>query len=148
MTRRAASGQVRAAAAVAAVYTAGIAVFAGTADAQPKVDCSNAISTYEMNECAGRDFEQADGELNRVYKEALKSIPEMAVEEPRFNARNWEAALRASQRAWIAFRDAECEEHVPMFWTGGTGTTADVIGCKTEKTEARTKELKQRYEIE
>jgi uncharacterized protein YecT (DUF1311 family) len=29
-----------------------------------------------------------------------------------------------------------------MSWTGGTGTTAAVLGCKTEKTEARTTELR------
>lgn len=114
---------------------------------EPKVDCSDAVSTYEMNFCAGEEFERADGELNRVYRKALAAIPEMAVEEPRFNAKSWEAALRASQRAWLAFRDAECDEHVPMFWSGGTGATADVIGCKTTLTQARTTVLKERYEV-
>lgn len=114
--------------------------------AEPAIDCTNAVSTYQMNHCAGLDFEKADAELNRVYKGALAAIPEMAVDEPQFNAKSWEAALRASQRAWIAFRDAECDEHVPMFWTGGTGATAEVIGCKTELTQARSKALRERYE--
>jgi uncharacterized protein YecT (DUF1311 family) len=35
-----------------------------------------------------------------------------------------------------------------MFWTGGTGATAEILGCMTEKTEARTKELKARYEAD
>lgn len=115
--------------------------------AEPKIDCDNAMSTVEMNECAGRDYERADAELNRVYKEALAAIPEMAVDEPRFNAKSWEAALRASQRAWIAYRDAECDEHVPMSWSGGTGTTVAVISCKTGLTEERTKALKEHYQI-
>lgn len=114
--------------------------------AEPAIDCSNAVSTYQMNHCSGLEFEKADAELNRVYKDALAAIPDMAVDEPRLNAKSWEAALRASQRAWIAFRDAECDEHVPMFWTGGSGATADVIGCKTELTQARSKALKERYE--
>jgi uncharacterized protein YecT (DUF1311 family) len=117
------------------------AVFAGTAQ-----DCENAMTTQDLNACAGIEFEAADKELNAVYERAIKSIPEMAIDDPPFDAKSWEAALRASQRAWLAFRDAECEEHVRMFWTGGTGATVDIIGCKTEKTEARTKELKDRYE--
>lgn len=111
-------------------------------------DCTEAMSTIEMNACAGADFEKADAELNRVYKQALASIPEMATGEQPFDTGSWEEALRASQRAWVAFRDAECEDHIEKFWGGGTGGTVDIIGCKTEKTEQRTKELKQRYEIE
>jgi len=33
-----------------------------------------------------------------------------------------------------------------MFWTGGSGASADIIGCMTEMTRARTKRLKDRYE--
>jgi uncharacterized protein YecT (DUF1311 family) len=112
------------------------------------VNCQEALSTVEMNTCAGAEFETADTELNRVYKAAIAAIPAMATGEPPFDTASWEEALRASQRAWVAFRDAECEEHLAKFWTGGTGATVDIISCKTEKTEQRTKELKARYEIE
>lgn len=111
------------------------------------IDCANASSTVEMNFCAGEDLEKADAELNRLYQKALAAIPEMATEKP-FDAKSWENALRSSQRAWIAFRDAECDNHVPMFWGGGTGTTSAVLGCKTEKTRTRIEELKQHYETE
>lgn len=33
-----------------------------------------------------------------------------------------------------------------MFWTGGTATTAMVLGCMTEKTQARTQTLPDRFE--
>lgn len=121
---------------------------ASAGEPPPPADCTEAMSTVEMNACAGAEFEKADAELNRVYKEAIASIPEMATDEQPFDMASWEEALRASQRAWIAFRDAECEGHVEKFWGGGTGGTVDIIGCKTEKTEQRTKELKQRYEVE
>lgn len=113
----------------------------------PPVDCDNAMSTYEMNACALKDFEKADAALNAVYQRAIKSVPEMATEKP-FDAKSWEEALRKSQRAWLAYRDAECKDHVPMHWTGGSGTNADVLGCMSTLTEARTKELKDRYEVE
>lgn len=119
------------------------------AEPEPKIDCANASSTVEMNYCADQDYEAADKALNAAYQKALKALPEMAVaDSERFNAKAWEKVLRASQRAWIAYRDAECQEHVPMFWGGGTGTTAAVIGCLTELTKARTKELKESYDAE
>ncbi len=114
-------------------------------DVDPPIDCANALSTHDMNFCADKELERADSALNEVYKKALASIPEMASEPP-YDAKGWEAALRASQRAWVTFRDAECNDHVAMFWTGGTGATGEILGCKTEKTEQRTKELKDRYE--
>lgn len=113
---------------------------------EPEVDCDNAGSTYEMNVCAGREFEAADKELNDVYKRALAAVPDMATERP-YDATSWADALRKSQRAWLAYRDAECEGHVPMFWSGGSGATADMTGCATDLTKARTKELKERYEV-
>lgn len=112
---------------------------------EERIDCKNAVSTYELNACADKDFTAADADLNRAYQSALKSIPELATEKP-YDAKSWEAALRASQRAWVAFRDAECNNHGAMFWGGGTGATGDIIGCMTDKTKARTKELNERYE--
>lgn len=120
----------------------------GPAAADDALDCQEALSTVEMNRCAGVEFEKADKELNAVYQQALAAIPGLATDDPPYDLKAWEAALRASQRAWIAFRDAECEGHVGMFWSGGSGATVDMIGCKTEKTEARIKDLKGRYEID
>lgn len=120
---------------------------AARADPEPKIDCQNATSTVEMNFCADKEFAIADEALNAAYRKALKRVPAVAVDEmTRFNATSWEKALRNSQRAWVAFRDAECRDHVPMFWTGGTGTTVAVLGCMIEKTRARTKELQENYE--
>ncbi|MEZ5900844.1 MAG: lysozyme inhibitor LprI family protein [Hyphomicrobiaceae bacterium] len=115
------------------------------ARAQAEIDCQNAMSTAEINVCADKEFDAADKELNAAYRSALAAIPGMASEKP-YDAKSWEAALRASQRAWVAFRDAECVDHLAFFWQGGSGASADIIGCKTELTKARTQELKERYE--
>lgn len=117
------------------------------ADDELKIDCANATATAELNACADKEFDAADALLNKAYAEAIKAIPEMAGEPP-YDAKAWEAALRASQRAWVTFRDAECNDHVAMFWTGGSGASADIIGCKTEMTKVRTKELDARYKAE
>lgn len=117
------------------------------AEQPPKVDCDNAMTTYAMNVCAERSYDKADAVLNAAYKRALAAVPKLATEKP-YDAKSWEEALRKSQRAWLAYRDAECKEHVPMHWSGGTGTTAEVLGCMETLTEARTKALGERYDAQ
>lgn len=127
---------------LALAWTTGLAALHAPAFAvdEPKVDCSNAMTTYEQNYCADKDLAEADKKLNEAYQKLLDGIAKTDGEKP-FDAKSWEKALRESQRAWVAFRDADCDGLVPMSWGGGTGTTAVVLGCKTAKTEARTKEL-------
>ncbi len=110
-----------------------------------KLECTNAASTFEMNRCADDLLHDADARLNATYKMALRAVPEMAGDAP-YDAKSWERSLRASQRAWLAYRDAECKNHSAMFWTGGTGATVDILGCMTTKTKERTEELKGRYQ--
>lgn len=115
------------------------------AAAEDAIDCDNASSTVEMNFCSDKAFQEADAKLNAVYKKVLAHIAEADLEKP-YDRDSWEKAMRESQRAWVAFRDADCKGAVPMEWSGGSGTSAAVNGCMTEKTEARTKELTERYE--
>ena len=120
---------------------------ANPAQADEPIDCNNAGTTVEMNFCADKDFRAADDKLNAVYKKVLAQIAEVDLEKP-YDRASWEEAMRASQRAWVAFRDADCKGAVPMEWSGGTGTTAAVVGCMTSLTEARTKDLSGRYDVE
>lgn len=54
-------------------------------------------------DCVAKSIEAADAELNRVYQEILESVdPAWPLAEP------YIAELKAAQRAWIAFRDADC----------------------------------------
>jgi uncharacterized protein YecT (DUF1311 family) len=118
---------------------------APAARAEEKIDCANAQTTVEMNYCSEQDFEAADKDLNQQYDKALAYIAESNLEKP-YDPKSWTEAMRAAQRAWVAYRDADCKDLMPMEWSGGTGTSSAVMGCMTEKTIARTKELKERYE--
>ena len=54
-------------------------------------------------DCAGAAIEAADAELNRVYQAIMDGV------DPQWPlAEEYKDALRTAQRAWIAFRDADC----------------------------------------
>jgi uncharacterized protein YecT (DUF1311 family) len=125
------------------LVTLPVAGLASVAQAQ-NIDCANASSTVEMNFCADKDFQAADKALNETYEAAVASTKTRDLEKP-YDAKSFEAAMRAAQRAWIAYRDADCKDLTAQEWSGGTGTTSAVLGCMTEKTMQRTKDLKERY---
>jgi uncharacterized protein YecT (DUF1311 family) len=126
-----------------AVMAFGVSMQAGAAMAQ-NIDCANANSTIEMNFCADREYAAADAALNDIYTQALAAIAKSDGEKP-YDPKSWETALRASQRAWIAFRDADCKGLEPMQWSGGTGSTGAVLGCMTQLTHERIRVLKERF---
>ncbi len=109
------------------------------------IDCTKAATTLELNYCADRDYAEADRALNEAYKKALAVIAKSDNPAP-YTAAQWEQELRTSQRAWVAFRDADCKGLVPMEWSGGSGTTSAVLGCMIELTKARTTRLRDLYE--
>src|SRR5690242_20567761 len=94
-------------------------------------DCSKARTQTEMNICANHELEQATATINNLYKETMA----------KYDAEG-QALLRKSERAWIAFRDAECE-----FRTSGSkgGSIWPMMHaqCLTELTRARIKQLEQ-----
>jgi uncharacterized protein YecT (DUF1311 family) len=115
----------------------------GAAAEQP-INCATAVNTYDMQVCANQELDAADKLLNEVYRATLADIAKHEGDPP-YDAKSYEAAFRAAQRAWIAYRDAECNGVVPFEWGGGTGRLTAVIGCLTAKTVARTKELKESF---
>lgn len=107
---------------------------AATPDAEPQsppvrsqaVDCTNATTTLEINECVAESYRQADAELNRVYNELIAQL----------NGENREKLVTA-QLAWIEFRDANCEWEAFRF-EGGTIQPSMRLGCLERLTRDRT----------
>jgi uncharacterized protein YecT (DUF1311 family) len=113
---------------------------AAPAFAEDDIDCENAMAQQDMNACAYRDFEAADAELNETWKEARKAAKELDAELSE-ELKGADKALLAAQRAWIGYRDAQCE--IAGFEArGGSMEPMLVSGCLAELTRARTKELK------
>lgn len=95
----------------------------------PQSDPCDAMTQAQMNRCAHEDYIKADHALNSVYGVLMNTL-----EEPR------KAKLKASERAWIAFRDAQCEFEASAF-EGGTMQPMVFSACMADVTRARAKQL-------
>ena len=93
-------------------------------------DCDrNNQSQMAMNQCAGGDAANADAALNKIYKQLTAKLD--AKEK---------TALRDAQRAWISFRDKECEYQTAGD-EGGSIRPMELAACAKSMTEARSKTL-------
>ncbi len=89
----------------------------------------------EMNEAEQAKFNQADKQLNIVYKKILTSYSRDT---------NFIAQLKASQRIWIQFRDAEMKMRFPEKDQSNYGSVFPMCWYiyLEELTVERTKKLK------
>ena len=92
---------------------------------------ANAQTQAEMNREAAKDFHKADAELNSVYAAFVAKLPDAESKRK----------LKESQRAWIAFRDAEAVFAADQF-RGGSAAPVLRWTSITETTEQRIKQLK------
>ena len=119
------------------------APMAAAQDGEPEVDCQNAQAQIEMNICAGRDYQAADEELNAAYKVAMATARTMD-EQAREMGEHYVGAidaLKRAQRAWIGYRDGQCEL-AGFEARGGSMEPMLVSGCLADLTRKRTAELK------
>ena len=108
----------------------------------------------DMNQQVGRAYHTADAALNDQYRRlmvVMVSADRTRDDDLRKGAEKpdgdpgYRSALLASQRAWIAYRDADCK--VASFeFRGGSAQGMAGGQCLTDVTKARTAELKQLFE--
>jgi uncharacterized protein YecT (DUF1311 family) len=78
-----------------------LSLIAGAAIAQEAEDCAApGLDQVEMNICFDNEYKKADAQLNVVYRRITDRLKDD-------KAKN--GALVAAERAWVAFRDAECD---------------------------------------
>ena len=87
-----------------------------------------AVSTLDMLECGGRETERWDARLNRAYQARMNSL----------NDRQ-RAALKRAEKAWLAFREADCAAYEDEEW--GTISKIDAAQCTLRRTVERALEL-------
>ena len=86
-----------------------------------------------MNAQVRAEFEQADAELNKTYEALLAKLPDAESKQK----------LKESQRAWLAFRDAEAALAADQARGGSMAPTLRYETI-TERTRKRIKQLNTR----
>ena len=106
-----------------------LAALLSTASAGDQGDPDQACdgSTFEMVQCLKAKTAQWDKRMTIAYQQAMKDAGQQQREQ-----------LRAAQRLWIQYRDANC-----LYYGMGEGTIAriDAGECMRNMTEARAREL-------
>lgn len=99
------------------------------------LDCANAQTQIDMNQCAVRDWQIADAELNAAYKRVMAVLK---ANDARLDPiyQGGPVALRDAQRAWITFRDKTCEAE-GFAMRGGSAESLLVANCLRHLTEER-----------
>jgi uncharacterized protein YecT (DUF1311 family) len=115
-----------------------IAYLAALLAVQPP-DCGNATTQHAMNQCAAREANEADADLNFIYPQVLAHFQRLDRDG---DTQAGVQRLRAAQRAWVAFRDAECAL-AGYEALGGSLEPLLVSGCEAELTKRRSAELRQ-----
>ena len=111
---------------IAAVSLVAIASAADAGDqGDPERSCDG--NTFQMVECLKAKTAQWDKRMGIAYQQALKDAQPAQHDQ-----------LRAAQRLWIQYRDANC-----LYYGMGEGTIAhiDAGECMRNMTEARAREL-------
>ena len=91
---------------------------------------AEAQTQSEMNQQAYADFKKADAALNKIYAQVLAKLDEEG-----------QTKLKAAQRAWVVFRDAQAELDAD-FMRGGTAAPTLHAGSLADTTRQRTQALK------
>ncbi|MBC8719041.1 lysozyme inhibitor LprI family protein [Ochrobactrum sp. Marseille-Q0166] len=95
------------------------------------VECDKADDQATMNQCANDKLHEADKLLNVSYKEIERRLSD----DP-----DAKQLLISSQRAWIKFRDAECN-FSSSSTAGGSIHPMMLASCRAQLTTERNKQL-------
>ena len=92
--------------------------------------CPDANSQREMNVCASELAEKAEAVVEKLYAEVAAETSEGALSEK----------LAASQEAWKAYRDAQCDFDAAQF-EGGSMRPLVFHMCRAKSAERRAQAL-------
>ncbi|BAY27328.1 hypothetical protein NIES2100_71510 [Calothrix sp. NIES-2100] len=96
-----------------------------------KLNCNNAQSQAEINQCAQISYQNADKKLNQAYKQLLPTLSSSRKQK-----------LITAQQAWIKFRDTSCQFETSQY-EGGTIAPTIYFGCLEKTTQQRTQQLQE-----
>jgi uncharacterized protein YecT (DUF1311 family) len=125
------------------IAAAALLLFAQADSVEPDQVCDDPQTQLAMNTCASMDFNAADAALNEqwaITARDMRNLDEQIDRDEDQQAGHYETLL-TGQRAWLAFRDAQCRSE-SFFARGGSLQPALEFHCKAFMTELRIQQLR------
>lgn len=114
---------------------------ANVARAQEEPNCAEPVTQRDLNACADIEYDKADKDLNAAYQQLRKKMSDWD-KSADVSSKGVVDALVVAQRAWVAFRDANCE--VAGFQArGGTMESMLIYTCLADMSTKRAAELRE-----
>lgn len=104
------------------------------------LDCKNATNTLDMNECAAVEQKAVESRLNGVYQRVMKELDKPGEDLEKYS--EVRKKLLEAQRAWIRFRQADCDA-MYAHYSGGSMRNLVYLDCMRSRAEKRIKELEE-----
>jgi uncharacterized protein YecT (DUF1311 family) len=115
--------------------------------------CANANNQMELNECFAKLYESADAQLNLEYNKVVASMKKNLTQAHHDNAADQVthnetalAKLLTAQRAWLTYRDANCDS-VKFQYEGGSIQPMIWSQCMADTTQQRITTLTTAYDV-
>ena len=107
-------------------------------DPEPAIDCDNAMSTVDMNDCALKDLQAEETRMAR-YLDAAVTVLRTEAETPEL-AEQVVSELHASQKNWVEYAQSACAL-VYTRWQGGSIRNLMALTCREQLTQERSHTL-------
>lgn len=101
--------------------------------ADPTMECNDAGSQVEIGSCVSGMAARVDGAVEAAFSIAQSAAADLDQVTGR---EVMGPALEASQTAWMAYRDAQCDA-IGASFGGGSGTGIAITACRLELGRAR-----------
>ncbi|MFC0399484.1 lysozyme inhibitor LprI family protein [Paraburkholderia rhizosphaerae] len=105
------------------------ALFASHSVLAAQPDCANATDQATMTQCANSSLKASDAKLNQTFHALQAKVSKPGKDK-----------LQKAQRAWITWRDAQCDFNT-LGSSGGSIHTLAQASCLDDLTQAQTKLL-------
>lgn len=103
-------------------------------------NCGDKPSQTAMMMCHAQVSDHADAAMNRVWKQVYVQMQREEPTTPRSDL-GFAPTLLAPQRAWMTYRDAECQIE-SYEWRGGSMQPFTYNQCTTALTQEHTRQLR------
>lgn len=102
--------------------------------------CENIQLSDQIFSCAKKKYAASDALLNKSYKELMAKIAKDYKLKPDLKA-DFIGKVKISQRAWITFRDTNCEVYSYQIDSHSQAYETSLYLCKIDMTNQRVVEI-------